>query len=339
MKKNSLLALMLALVLVITGCSGPADEPRDKEKDQAVENLEEEKDGRDKIVVRSLKGPTSMGMIKLIDDEKSKEDSAYDMDIVTMADEVVGGLAKKEIDIAALPANLASVLYNKTDNVEVLAINTLGVVYLVENGDSIKDFSDLKGKTIYATGEGQTPDLILRHLLKANNLEVGKDVNLEFKQEPAEVAAILAEKEDSIALLPEPFISAASMKNDKIRIGLDLNEEWKKANDGKDIVTGVVLARKDFIEENKDSLEDFLKAYKESVDFVLTNKEEASKLIDKYDIVKEPVALKALEKLNISFIDGDKMKDMLSSYLEIISQEDPKAVGGSLPGPDFYYGQ
>lgn len=339
MRKNRLLALLLGLVLLLTACGGQVQDQgenpgqeEEKKNEEEVEKIDEDK----KIVVRSLKGPTSVGLIKLIDDEKTKEDSIYDMEIVTMADEIVAGLAKKEIDMAAVPANLAAVLYNKTKNVEVVAINTLGVVYLVENSDQIKDFSDLKGKTVYATGEGQTPDLIFRHLLEENKLVLGEDVKVEYKKEPGEVAAILAEKEDSIGLLPQPFISAASMKNEKIQVRIDLNEEWKKANDGKDIVTGVFLVRKDLDLEDG-LLDEFLKSYGQSVDFVKNNPDQAAELIDKYDIVKKPVALKALDQLNLVFIEGEEMKEKLSSYLEILEKTDAKAIGGKLPQEDFYH--
>ena len=298
----------------------------------------------DSVTVLALKGPTAMGMVSLMDqaDQGEITDENYNFQIVASPDEVTPAIAQGTADIAAVPANLASVLYQKTDGgVQALTINTLGVLYLVENGDQIQSISDLKGKTIYASGKGATPEYALNYILKENGLTPGEDVQIEWKSEHTECVAALAEHEDAIALLPQPFVTTAQSKNDSLRVALDLTEEWdnlQKGNGGNSsLVTGVTVVRTEFAQEHPDIVEDFMERYQESVTFVNDHTEEAAKLIGDYDIVPEEIAKKALPECNIVYIDGAEMKEKLSGYLEVLEQENPQAVGGALPADEFYY--
>ena len=298
----------------------------------------------DSVTVLALKGPTAMGMVSLMNqaDQGEITDENYNFQIVASPDEVTPAIAQGTADIAAVPANLASVLYQKTDGgVQALTINTLGVLYLVENGDQIQSISDLKGKTIYASGKGATPEYALNYILKENGLIPGEDVQIEWKSEHTECVAALAEHEDAIALLPQPFVTTAQSKNDSLRVALDLTEEWdnlQKGNGGNSsLVTGVTVVRTEFAQEHPDIVEDFMERYQESVTFVNDHTEEAAKLIGDYDIVPEEIAKKALPECNIVYIDGAEMKEKLSGYLEVLEQENPQAVGGALPADEFYY--
>ena len=298
----------------------------------------------DSVNVLALKGPTAMGMVSLMDqaDQGEITEETYDFQIVASPDEVSPAIAQGTADIAAVPANLASVLYQKTDGgVQVLTINTLGVLYLVENGDQVQSVSDLKGKTIYASGKGATPEYALNYILKENGLTPGEDVQIEWKSEHAECVAALAEHEDAAALLPQPFVTTAQSKNDSLRVALDLTEEWdkiQKDNGGNSsLVTGVTVVRTEFAQEHPEIVEDFMERYQESVTFVNDHTEEAAKLIGDYDIVPEEIAKKALPECNIVYIDGVEMKEKLSGYLEVLEQENPQAVGGALPADEFYY--
>ena len=298
----------------------------------------------DSVTVLALKGPTAMGMVSLMNqaDQGEITDENYNFQIVASPDEVTPAIAQGTADIAAVPANLASVLYQKTDGgVQALTINTLGVLYLVENGDQIQSISDLKGKTIYASGKGATPEYALNYILKENGLTPGEDVQIEWKSEHTECVAALAEHEDAIALLPQPFVTTAQSKNDSLRVALDLTEEWdnlQKGNGGNSsLVTGVTVVRTEFAQEHPDIVEDFMERYQESVTFVNDHTEEAAKLIGDYDIVPEEIAKKALPECNIVYIDGAEMKEKLSGYLEVLEQENPQAVGGALPADEFYY--
>lgn len=215
------------------------------------------------------------------------------------------------------------------------------VLYLVENGDQIQNISDLKGKTIYASGKGATPEYALNYILKENGLTPGEDVQIEWKSEHTECVAALAEHEDAIALLPQPFVTTAQSKNDSLRVALDLTEEWdniQKENGGNSsLVTGVTVVRTEFVQEHPEIVEDFMERYQESVTFVNDHAEEAAKIIGNYDIIPEEVAKKALPECNIVYIDGAEMKEKLSGYLEVLKQENPQAVGGTLPTDEFYY--
>ena len=298
----------------------------------------------DSVNILALKGPTAMGMVSLMNQADNGEvtDENYNFQIVASPDEVTPAIVQGTADIAAVPANLASVLYQKTDgSVQVLTINTLGVLYLVENGDQIQRISDLKGKTIYASGKGATPEYALNYILKENGLTPGEDVQIEWKSEHTECVAALAEHEDAIALLPQPFVTTAQSKNDSLRVALDLTEEWdniQKENGGNSsLVTGVTVVRTEFAQEHPEIVEDFMERYQESVTFVNDHAEEAAKMIGNYDIIPEEVAKKALPECNIVYIDGAEMKEKLSGYLEVLKQENPQAIGGTLPTDEFYY--
>jgi len=293
------------------------------------------------INIGSLKGPTTMGMVKLMNDsEEGTTDNNYVVSMTGTADEIVASIVKGELDVVAVPANLASVLYNKTEGqISIAAINTLGVLYIVENGNEINSIEDLKGKTIYSTGKGTTPEYVLNYVLAENGIDVEKDLTIEYKSEATEVAAALAEDSTAIAMLPQPFVTTAQMKNENLRIALDMTEEWNKVQgeDGSALVTGVVIARNEFIEENKAAFDKFLEDYKASTEYVNTNVEDASALIEKYDIVPAPVAKKAVPLCNITFIEDQEMETKVNGYLNVLFAQNPKAVGGTLPPETFYY--
>lgn len=293
----------------------------------------------------ALKGPTAMGLVRFMSetDAGNLADNDYSFQIVASADEVTPLIAKSEVDIAAVPANLASVLYNKTDGgVRVVAVNTLGVLYVCELGDEVKTVSDLRGRTIYSAGKGATPQYALEYVLRQAGLDPDSDVTIEWKSEHAECVAALAEGAGAVAMLPQPFVTTAQAKNGQIRVALDLNREWESACEAAGqkarLITGVAVARSEFADAHPEAVDAFLGHYRESVEYVNGNVDEAAKLVAGYDIVPEAVAAKALPACNITFVAGQDMKDQLSGYLEILFGQNAQAVGGSLPGDDFYYG-
>lgn len=354
--KKKIVSVLLAATLavsVFSGCQGT--ENSSEEENQSTENaVEEETQDKEKEIretaeavdvnVTALKGPTAMGMVKFMDDADQGNITSenYHFSIAASADEVTPKLVQGETDIAAVPANLASVLYNNTDGqVQVLAINTLGVLYIVESGDTVQSVADLKGKTIYASGKGSTPEYSLRYILSANGIDPDTDVTIEWKSEHSECVAALSSTENAIAMLPQPFVTTAQSKNPAIRTALDLTEEWDRVQETQEIksslLTGVVVARTEFVEENPEAVEDFMDNYEASVNYVNKNTQEAAKLVGQYDIVAEEVAKTALPECNIVFIDGSEMKEKLSGYLEVLKEQNPEAVGGEVPGDEFYY--
>ncbi|WP_138311814.1 MULTISPECIES: PhnD/SsuA/transferrin family substrate-binding protein [unclassified Clostridium] len=293
------------------------------------------------IRVGSLKGPTSMGLVSLMDKAARGETSnVYEFTMAGKADELVGKIANGDLDIALLPANVASVLYAKTQgNVTVLDINTLGVLYVVASDDSITSMADLKGRTIYMTGKGTTPEYVMNYLLKGNGLSAS-DVDLQFKSEATEVASLLKQDSGAIGVLPQPFATAACIQNPDLKTVLDLTEQWNLLNKdtGSMLVTGVTLVRSDFLRENRSPIEDFVKDHEASTLFAAEHEEDAARLIAEQGIVeKAPIAQKALPYCNIVCLTGQEMEDALSGYLSTLHEQDPKSIGGQMPGDDFYY--
>ncbi len=356
MKKTKILSVLLACALgiMMTGCGGDSGSAETSgtvsETDTSAESSSESADTSEaseqtetgeKTVfnIASLKGPTTMGMIKLMkDSEAGLTANEYNVTIHGTADEIVTGIVGGTVDTANVPANLSSVLYKKTGGaVSVAAVNTLGVLYVVETGDSIGSIADLKGKTIYSTGKGTTPEYVLNYVLTQNGIDPAKDVTVEYKSEATEVAAMLADAEDAVAVLPQPFVTVAMTKNDKIRICLDITEEWNKVAEDK-LITGVVVGRNDFIEANKEAFNVFLDEYQASTEYVNANVDEAAAWIGEYDIVAEGVAKKALPYCNITFLRGGDMRSAVEGYLNVLFGQDPTSVGGALPDEGFYYG-
>ncbi|MDY4200187.1 MAG: ABC transporter substrate-binding protein, partial [Candidatus Fimadaptatus sp.] len=265
--------------------------------------------------------------------------SNYQFTIAGAPDEITALLVKGELDVAAVPSNLASVLYNNTNGgVKVAMINTLGILYVVEAGDTVNSVADLKGRTVYSSGKGATPEYSVDYILSQNGIDPETDVTVEFKSEHTELAAALQSGTADLAVLPEPFVTTVLAGNDNLRVALNLNEEWDKVSDGSGMVTGVLVVRSEFAEQHPDELTALLEAYEQSVNFVNENPAEAAGIIEQNGIAKAAVAEQAIPKCNIVFISGNEMRTKVEGFLEILFDMNPKAVGGALPGDDFYYG-
>lgn len=302
---------------------------------------------REAVTVRvgSLKGPTSMGILNLMDKASAEETAdTYEFQMATGADELLPLMIKGELDIALVPANVAAVLYQKTNGgVAVIDINTLGVLYMVTGSARVSSVADLKGKTICLTGKGTTPEASLRYILDANGL-TEEDYTLEFKSEATEVAAVLAENPDAIGLLPQPFVTAACIQNEALKVVLDVNEEWmrveneSKDGDGSGMVTGVTVVRRAFMEEHPEAVEAFLEEHEASTAAINEDPAAGAVLAVEAGIVaKEPIAQKAIPQCNITCVTGEEMKASLSRYLNVLYQFDAQLIGGAVPGEDFYY--
>ena len=330
---------MLIALGMLTGCGAGGDQQ--SAASVGSTGQAEEAAAPIDLNVAALKGPTGMGLVKMMNDADRGEtlSNNYTFTMAASADEITPKLIQGDIDIACVPANLASVLYNKTDgNVQVLAINTYGILYIVDNGDTVNSAADLKGKTIYASGKGATPEYALRYVLSQNGIDPDKDVTIEWKSEHAECVSAIASSEGAVALLPQPFVTTAQMKNDSIRTALDLTEEWDKLGADSSMVTGVAVIRKEVADANPGAVENFINEYNSSVDWVNANVSDAAALIENYDIVKAAVAEKAIPACHIVCVTGEAMKSELSGYLNVLAEQAPEAVGGKLPDDDFYFG-
>ena len=287
--------------------------------------------------VAGLKGPTTMGLCNLISD--SEGTGEYDFTMYGAADEIVPLLVKGDIDAAAVPANLAATLYQRTEGaVQVACINTLGVLYVVENGDTIQSVADLKGQTIWTTGQGTTPEYVLRYVLTQNGLDPDADVDIQWASEATEALAHVQAGEATIAMLPQPFVTSALNQVEGLRVALDMNTEWE-AVAGSKLVTGVLVARTDAIARDPAAFDAFLEAYAASVDAANTDVEGTAALCEEYGIVaKAALAQKAIPACNIVFETGDEMKADLVNYFQVLFDADPASVGGAMPDDAFYYG-
>lgn len=322
-RMNKLYCLLLSMILCLSfaGCS-----------------KESEKEPAEKVSVRvgGLKGPTSMGLLFMMEEESENQ---YDFKMATAADELLPLMVQGELDIALVPANVAAVLYQKTQGgVSVIDLNTLGVLYMVSGDTSIDSIADLKGKTIYLTGKGTTPDYVLQYLLSENYLL--NECRLEYKSEATEVAAVLSEDEQAVGFLPQPFVTAACAQNDALKVVLSANEEWTRlqGEDGSRMVTGVTVVRKTFLEEHREAVELFLSEHAKSVEAINADVQAGAALCVKAGIVaKEPIAQKAIPNCNIVCITDEEMKQALEGYLKVLHAQAPESVGGKLPGEDFYY--
>lgn len=318
--QTTLLLAVLGASLILAGCS----------KTETEETT---------VRIGSLKGPTSMGLVELMDQaEKGEAGADYEFTMAAAADEINAAFLKGDLDIVLIPANVASVLYNKTDGqAVVLDINTLGVLYLLESGETVQSAADLKGRTIYLPGKGTTPDYALQYILAQNGLGL-EDVDLQYKSEAAEVISALQEEPDALGLLPQPAVTTACMQNEGLRIALDLTEEWDRVSTEGSLVTGVTLVRREFLEQHEALVQEFLSAHEESAKFTNENIEEAAEMVAALEIVpKAPIAAQAIPYCNITCMTGTDMQAALSGYLTVLAEQNPEAVGGALPAEDFYY--
>ncbi len=306
--KKLLAMLTAAILLLAMGCAKAPSQP---------------------VNIAALKGPTGMGISFMMDDIER-----YNIELQDAPDVVVGKFVSGEIDIAAVPINLAAILYNKTGgNVVMLNLDTLGVLYIVENGDSVHSLSDLAGKTVYASGEGASPQYVMDYLLAQNGLT--DQVDVEYVGEHTALAAMVASGEAEIALLPEPFVSAVTVKNPDTRVALDLNEAWESAS-GTKLVIGVYIVSRTFYNEHPSQVENFLKDYAASVELVNTSADAAQKIADLGIVGSAEIAERAIPRSYVVSITGDEMKSAASAMLDVLFAANPASVGGALPGDDLY---
>lgn len=291
------------------------------------------------IRIGSLKGPTSMGLVSLMDQTKNGEAGQnYEFTMAAAADEINAAFLKGDLDIVLIPANVASVLYHKTKGqIAVVDINTLGVLYLLESKETVSSVADLAGRTVYLPGKGTTPDYALQYLLEENGVEIG-EVDLQYKSEAAEVISALSEEPDALGLLPQPAATTACMQQKDLRIALDLTEEWDKVTMDSSLVTGVTAVRREFLEQNEAAVQAFVQDHMESAQFANENVEEAAELVAALEIVpKASVAAQAIPYCNITCLTGKDLRTALSGYLDVLAGQNPEAVGGKVPSDDFYY--
>lgn len=336
-KVRAIVSLLLALTLALslTACGGQANSEPEQPETQEEQTAAE-------INLYVLSGPTGIGAMNLWAASDSGETkNTYHITMPGANDEVVAALSKGDADIAAVATNLAATLYNKTDGgVTVLAVNTLGVLSLLSNGQEAATVSDLKGKTIYAPGQGANPEYILRYVLSGNGLDPDKDVTLRFVGEGSELLTVWQSDPEAVILAPQPVATSILMQNENAKTLFDMTEEWDKIAGGDStLMMGCVIVRNEFLQANPGAVELFLQEYAASIEKAQSDVEGTAALCQQYGLIpKAALAQKTIPSCGLTFVTGAEMKTGLSGYLQVMFDANPKSVGGALPGDNFYYG-
>lgn len=335
MKKLFAILLTLTLIFSLAACS---ENNNDVNSSVPTSSTEAEKYTPADISVAYMTGPTGVGMVKLnADSDEKKTENNYTFKVAATADEFKADFLAKKINIASVPTNLAAALYNATGGkVRILAVNTYGVLSIIENGNSITSIKDLKGKTLYATGKGQNPEYILKYILEKNNIDSENDLTIKFV-DSKELTAKIISGEAQIAMAPEPAASTVLTKNDKLNRVLSINDEWAKISDSK-LMMGCVIALDSYVQENPKAVEKFLSEYEKSVNFATENIDKTAEYCEKYGVAASAaIAKKAIPNCNLCFVTGTQMKDNVNAYINVLFDADAKSIGGKLPADDIYY--
>jgi NitT/TauT family transport system substrate-binding protein len=327
-KLKKIVGIFLCSAMLFVGCA----------KQEPKEELNSNETASTTISMAVLKGPTGVGSVPLM--EQSKEGNSqnnYNVVIASAPEEVVAKVISKEVDVAMVPTNLAAVLYQKTKgDIQMAAVNTLGVLYLVEHGEEIQKLSDLSGKTVCMSGQGAVPEYVFQYLLEKNGVA---DVTIDFVNEHAEAAVALSSGKADVALLPEPFLTGALLSDEKAKVAMDLNQVWEETvEDENPLTMGCVIVQKSFLKENKEAFNAFLEEYQQSISFAQENVDKTAELTEQYGIIpKKEVALKAIPNCNLVYLDEDGMKESVTSFFNVLFEANPKSIGGKMPDDAFYY--
>lgn len=322
-KRNRVVALLLSVLLIafsLTACTS--------------------KNSMSAINVEAMKGPTLIGTLKMMDTGTGiTGNNQYNVTVSEQASAVAASLTNGEIDIAALPVNTAATLYQKTNgNIKLLAVNTLGTLSVVSNGIEINSVSDLKGKTIYLSGQGSSPEYVFDYILETNGIDPKTDVNIEYVQDHTTLATELSTGKIDLAVVPEPYTTMVLNENPEVKIALDLNEEWSKIPDNNSQITmGCMVTTKDYADSHQSEIDSFLNDYDSSVDFANIDIQTTAELCEKYGVMSQDVAVQAIPKCNIVDIQGTEMKQAVEGFLTVLYNQNPSSVGGNLPDENFYY--
>lgn len=339
--KRLALTLMAAVLSAATlaGC-GNSGAPASSDGSSAQSDTSTTAAAKTDIRVYGIKGPTGVGMVHLMDaQDKGTAANNYQFTVVGSPQEVQAKIINGEADIAAVPTNLAAVLYAKTEGeISMLAVNTLGVLYIMENGEAVQSVADLKGKTIYSTGQGSNPEYVLNYILTRNGLDPAKDVTIKFVEENDELATLVATGEAQVAMVPEPSVTSILAKNSEVRVALNMTEEWDKITDnGSKLMMGCVVVRNEFAEKNPEAVKTFLTEYESSIK-ASEDVDATAALCETYGIIpKAAVAKQAIPRCNLTFVSGDAMMNQINGYFDVLYAANPKSIGGKLPDDAFYF--
>jgi NitT/TauT family transport system substrate-binding protein len=351
MKKITKTIFLSAIIaaFILAGCASPeASAPDPVVEEPAVESAQEEEvesapevesEGEAEVIkLATLAGPTGMGLIGVINDDSGK----YEVEILSMPDQITPKIISGEVDFATIPSNLASVLYNKTEGaISIVGINTFGVLYIMDTTGEVAELADLEGKTLYATGLGASPEYVLTKVLAENDLVNGKNITVEFLPSHNDMANAIIAGEAEIGMLPEPFVSMTKAKAENAEVVISLNAEWEKIfGEGTRMPMGVTIVQNSFLEEHPDLVAQMLEDYQASVDYVYSDTEQAAEeMVEAGIIGSAGIAMQAIPRCEISFVVGTEAQTLVDTFLKVLFESNPQSVGGAVPQGDFYYVQ
>lgn len=329
MKKFLSLALAVLMMFSFAACSAADNDVTDAPKEKVNVNA------------FVLSGPTGIGAVNMMEDAKNGIGlENYNFNVVAAPDEIVAKISNGEADIAAVATNLAAKLYKVTDGgIKILAVNTLGVLNVLNyKGEAVTSLADLKGRTIYTTGQGANPEYIIDYLLTENGINPDSDVKIEYKAEGTDLVPVWETDPQAVIIAPQPVATSIKIKYEGSTIAVDLTDEWKKVSPDSELMMGCIVVRNEFLNSNPEAVEAFLTDYEASVKKATDDVETTATLCEQYGIVaKAPIAKAAIPNCNLCFVIGDEMKTKLTGYLEVLLKADPKSIGGAVPGDDFWY--
>ena len=330
MKRNMLVWLMLSLfVLSIMGCSSAKQDIAGKDTKEQVS-----------FKVAVLRGPTAVGMIKMMDAQPSLGDNVKAEYLVEQTPDTLSAkLLTGEIEIATIPTNTAAKLYNKGVAYQIAAMNTWGVMYVLTNGVNINNWADLKGKQVDTTGQGAASDVVFRYLLSKNGVNPDKDLTLKYIASPVEQAQLAIAGKSKITVLPEPWVSTVISKNKDMKLALDMQKEWTRIN-GADVpfAQTCLVVKADFASQHPEIMTKFLQEYANSIEWANKNTVAAGELVTKHDIgIPADVAATAIPRLNLRYMSSIDAKASVEKYLQVLLDFSPDSIGGKLPDAKFYY--
>ncbi len=335
--RKTLIALLVCIFLVLTGCSANKEQ-------KAVSTP---KTPPVKASVAVLRGPTAIGMIKLIDEKYAPEGSQLEY-VMEQSPEVLSAkLLNGELDFATIPTNMAANLYNKGVGYQIAGVNVWGVMYVVSNGGNISTWNDLKGKEISCTGQGAVSDLVFKYLLMKNGIDPNKDVHLTYIAAPAELAQAAIAGKIQISVLPEPWVTNVLAQNKNLKIALDLQKEWtvlnapadkKQETEKQAYAQTCLVVKKEFAQAHPEIVKQFLSECEQETEWINTHPSEAGKLVEKHQLgLTASAAQASIPRCNLSWADAGKARPAVETFLKVLMNYSPQSVGGKLPDDAFYY--
>jgi NitT/TauT family transport system substrate-binding protein len=253
------------------------------------------------------------------------------------ADLVTAKLISGEIAAGVLPVNVAAKLHSAGIPLKVVAVVGYGMVKFLCADPAVSSLGHLKGSTIHIAGQRATPDYLFRYLMAEKGLVAGKDYYPQYNLAYPEVAAQIAAKKITHAVLPEPFATQALLLNPSLNSPIDLDALWEDATGFDTYPMSLLVAMPQLFEKNPHALLAITDAYSLSVNKTKAYPRETGVLAESLDLgMKAAIAQKAIPHSAYGFDKSAGSRSAIDALLGIFISFDPQSVGGRLPSDSFY---